>query len=135
MVAITHLSNRLRSERDRLQLSQPEAARRLGVPFATYRSYESGRNEPPISLLAKMTRAGMDAVFVATGRSLVDRKADAIDWVVFRDIVREVCNWSASRARPLDGDEIARYIEIAYRCSAKTGRDAAIELLEEMRTA
>lgn len=129
------LPRRLRAERGRLQLSQPEVARRLGVPFATYRSYESGRSEPPISFLEKMTGIGMDAVFVATGRSLADRKADAVDWVAFRDIVGEVCAWSASRARPLDGDEIARYVEIAYRCSAKAGRDAAVELLKEMRTA
>ncbi len=135
MVSITRLSSRLRSERERLQLSQPEAAHLLKVPFATYRSYESGRNEPPISFLSRMTDAGMDAVFVASGRSVVDRKADAIDWVAFREITRMVCAWSTSRTRPLEGDEVARYIEIAYRCSAKAGRNAGIELLKEMRTA
>ncbi len=126
---------RLRAERERLRLTQPAAAKRLEIPFATYRSYESGRSEPPISFLARMTNAGMDSLFVAIGRSFGDRKGDVVDWVLLREIIQIVCSWSASRPRQLDPDETIRYVETAYRCASKLGSDAQAVMLNELRVA
>lgn len=133
--ADSELSGRLRTEREKRRLTQPAAANHLGIPLATYRSYESGRSEPPISLLAKMMTAGMDCMFVAVGRSLNELTAESIDWALLSEITKILHDWSSSRPRPLDADELARFMRTSYLWAARMGRQAGLDLLAELRAA
>ncbi|KZC36496.1 MULTISPECIES: helix-turn-helix domain-containing protein [Rhodanobacter] len=128
-------SERLRAEREKRGLTQPAAAGHLGIPLATYRSYESGRSEPPISLLAKMMAAGMDGMFVAVGRSLNELTSESIDWALLSEITQILHDWSSSRPRPLDADELARFMRTSYLWAARMGRQAGLDLLAELRAA
>ena len=48
--------NRLRECREAQRLSQEQLAHLCGVSYSTYRRYESGENEPLLSVSAKIAR-------------------------------------------------------------------------------
>lgn len=54
------LSARIRSERERLGLTQREIAEKLGVSQVTYHRFESGANLPQLGTVFKLADAGMD---------------------------------------------------------------------------
>ncbi len=66
--------NNLIKFRKRLNLTQGEMALKLGVPRATYQSYENGRNQPNIQMLIKMAD-----VFKVSIDSLVEHTGELID--------------------------------------------------------
>lgn len=61
------IGERLRSERERLRLSQPACAAIAGTTKQTLFSWESGKTAPDGFQLAALAEAGMDVFFVLTG--------------------------------------------------------------------
>lgn len=61
------IAERLRSERERLGLTQTEFAALAGVGRKTQFNYESGGSGPDASYLAAVARAGADVLYVITG--------------------------------------------------------------------
>lgn len=52
----------LRAARERMGISQQEAAKRAGVPLRTYHAWEAGRNEPSLRRYTELAAAlGLDA--------------------------------------------------------------------------
>jgi hypothetical protein len=43
----------------------------MNLPHVTYRSYESGRSMPPLSLYERLLSAQLDASYIATGKPAV----------------------------------------------------------------
>ena len=69
---------RIRSERDRLGLSQQKAADAAGVRREMWAKYEAG-SEPGAKALAGMAMAGADVLFIVTGhRTPPAHPADAL---------------------------------------------------------
>lgn len=64
----------LKSSRTGKHLSQAEVAERLGIPRATYQSYENGRNEPNIETLIKLAD-----FFNVSVDTLIGHDADLVD--------------------------------------------------------
>lgn len=126
------LGERLRSERIRLGLTQQQAADAMGIPTVTYRTYESGRSEPPLSSFARMIDAGFDAHFVAIGQRLAESFDAHVDWALIVDFARVIANWSTTRTRPLDSTEQANYLRLAHSLAVSNGADAAREALQRM---
>jgi transcriptional regulator with XRE-family HTH domain len=54
----TDFPARVRSERARLGLSQPQAAERIGVTRGSYKQLEDDAKDPRLSTLARLVRAG-----------------------------------------------------------------------------
>lgn len=123
------LPTRLREVRQRLQLTQAGMAERLGVPTVTYRSYESGRSEPPVSIFAKLLRVGADAHYVVLGAAITELLPDRVDWDLLAEVAQLIGALSGARPRPLDLDEQARYLQIGYRWAVHHGREAAVAML------
>jgi transcriptional regulator with XRE-family HTH domain len=63
------IATRLREERQRLGLSQAEFGALGGIKIATQTRYENGSNQPTSDYLASVAAAGVDVLFVLTGRS------------------------------------------------------------------
>lgn len=65
-----NISDRLRSERERLKLSQAALAERGGVKALTQHSYEKGSSYPNADYLSKVVECGVDVFYVVTGKRL-----------------------------------------------------------------
>lgn len=63
-----HIGERIRGERERLNLSQQKAADIAGVRREMWARYEAG-SEPGAKALTGMAQAGMDVLYILTGQS------------------------------------------------------------------
>ena len=62
------LKDRIALARKQASLSKAEVARRLGIPYSTYDSYERGHREPRLNVLQRIADVlGADGYFLATG--------------------------------------------------------------------
>lgn len=93
------LGERLREERERLGLSQPNFAAIAGTTKQTLFSWESGKTAPDGFLLAAYASAGVDVLYVVTGqRSLAAAEVELLpsDERVLVDAYRR-CSADAKR--------------------------------------
>lgn len=67
---------RLKAERVRLGLSQPELAAIGGVSKNTQVAYEKDASHPDAAYLAATAKAGIDFIYVVTGRRLEELSHD-----------------------------------------------------------
>lgn len=126
------IPERLRAERLRLRLTQTGMADLLGIPTVTLRSYESGRSEPPASFLLRLIRAGVDAHYVVLGEPATEFLANGMDWHILAEVAQLIGDWSDARPRPLDLDEQARFLRLAYCWASRHGKESAITMLQEL---
>lgn len=63
-----NFSERLRTERERLELSQQGLAEKCGVTARSQRNYESGERNPDSVYLAAIAAAGADVLYILTGQ-------------------------------------------------------------------
>ncbi|ASJ24333.1 helix-turn-helix domain-containing protein [Laribacter hongkongensis] len=82
------IGNRLMNERLRFGWSQAEAARKAGVSFSAYRSYEDGRSMPNAESLLLLSECGVDVLYVVTGK--------ANDGSLTPDEMTMLCYWRES---------------------------------------
>lgn len=93
------VGDRLREERERLKLSQPNFAAITGTTKQTLFSWESGKTAPDALQLAAMAAAGADVLYILTGqRSQGAAEVDLLpaDERVLVDAYRR-CNPDAKR--------------------------------------
>ena len=62
------IGTRLREERNRLGLTQPELAARAGVGKQAQLRYEAGERNPDTVYLAALAHAGADVLYIVTGQ-------------------------------------------------------------------
>ena len=62
------IGTRLREERNRLGLTQPELAARAGVGKQAQLRYEAGERNPDTVYLAALADAGADVLYIVTGQ-------------------------------------------------------------------
>lgn len=61
-------SERLRSEREKLGMTQKEFAEAVGVTEMTQNNYERGKRKPDIEYLNKAAELGLDINYIVTGK-------------------------------------------------------------------
>lgn len=61
------IADRLREERQRLNLIQMDAAKICGITFTTYQGYERGARFPTAETLENLYRGGFDVLYIVTG--------------------------------------------------------------------
>ncbi len=64
---LQYFFERLRSERERLQLTQDEMVAKTGVSKRSYCAYEAGETAPSAKLLAALVESGLDVPYLLTG--------------------------------------------------------------------
>ena len=62
------ISERLKTERDGLGLSQQALADRLGISLRSQQNYEKGDRSPDAAYLAALAAAGADVLYILTGQ-------------------------------------------------------------------
>ena len=83
------ICRRLRSERERLGISQTAMAGMTGVSRATQVNYESGKRLPDTPYLLAAGRLGVDVPFLLTG---LHTTADSIEVRAITSTLRAICN-------------------------------------------
>ncbi len=76
---LAEMGKRIELEKVRLGLKSSEVCTQLDIHANTYRNYELGKCDMPISLLAKLWDAGFDAMYILTGQRIGDVAADVIN--------------------------------------------------------
>ncbi len=66
-----HLWERLKSERERMGLTQDEMAVRCKTSKRSYCAYESGETQPKSEFLTSFAAAGGDVLYILTGQEAV----------------------------------------------------------------
>lgn len=72
----TMTAHALRELRKGKKLSQKEVAAYLNIPATTYNTYESGRSEPPIEILVRLSHLYNTSIDVIVMRDRLYRTAD-----------------------------------------------------------
>lgn len=73
------IGKRIELERVRLGLKSSEVCTQLDIHANTYRNYELGKRDMPVSLLSKLWDIGFDTMYVLTGQQIGDIAADVIN--------------------------------------------------------
>ncbi len=85
------IGDRLREERERLNLTQPSIALAGETTKQTQHAYESNRTPPKASYLAKVASLGVDVAYVVTGVRLENSATTPIELSYLR-ICRRLAN-------------------------------------------
>lgn len=96
MKLIAFFRERLKSERQRLGLTQTELGQAGGVDRRTQYKYEAGANEPALGYLRGVEGAGVDIPFALFGLRAEDFQV-AIDWPLLWQAVEDVGLFCARR--------------------------------------
>lgn len=76
---LTQMGARIEEEKQKLGLLSSQVCTALGIHANTYRNYELGKRDMPMSLLTKLWDSGFDVMYILTGQRLADIAADVIN--------------------------------------------------------
>lgn len=76
------ISKRIELERIRLNLKNSDVCSVLEIHPSTYRNYEIGKRDMPVSLLAKLWPIGFDLMYILTGQTSRELSMDHVTNVV-----------------------------------------------------
>lgn len=86
LINMEEFSERLRDERKRLRMSQGDLAAAGGVAPQTVIAYEKGTRKPDVEFLSGAMAAGVDIMFLLSGKPAASRVAEEIDWTLLNEI-------------------------------------------------
>lgn len=124
------IHERLYSERQRLGLTQREAADGLGVSRSSFAHYEAGRAGLDMSLLEKAEKLGMDAWWLATGTPIATLAIDQVNLDALRSIVLSVTDFNLQHELNLTPAQQNELIRSLYRQFVDLKDDAHNALLK-----
>lgn len=128
------ISERLKTEREGLGLSQQALADRLGISLRSQQNYEKGDRSPDCNYLAAMAAAGADVLYILTGQpiseaaSSVDQGIDSARLAIAIEAVEEGLEETRRRLSPKKKAEL---VMAAYELINQTSqsRDNVIRLV------
>lgn len=72
-LSITAIGKRIELEKIRLNLKSPQVCSATSLHPSTYRNYELGKRDMPISILATLETLGFDTLYILTGNTSTNR--------------------------------------------------------------
>lgn len=115
---IQTFGKKLKIERQRLGLSQAAFGERGGVSKVTQAAYESDSTRPDIAYLAKLADAGVNILWVTTGR----RVPSGIDWDLIAELLELIDEWASERKKTTPWSERKDLLRVLYSQFAPEGR-------------
>lgn len=118
---------KIRSERQRLGLTQAALAETGGVSKATQVAYEADATRPDIGYLSRIAEAGVDVLWLATDR----RATSEVDWDLVDEVLELIEEWASERDKPTTRSErrdllAALYAQFNHQGVADSAAAAAI---------
>lgn len=83
----TAFGQRLREERKRLGIAMDDLSQAGSVSRASQSNYETGRNRPDSDYLCAVAEAGLDVVYLLTGRRSKSQALQDFDWEAHNEIL------------------------------------------------
>jgi transcriptional regulator with XRE-family HTH domain len=109
---------RLLSERERKGLTQGRICEITGVSRKTQFTYETGARLPDASYLAAIDAAGLDLLYIVTGR----RTNGSINDALLQDVLKRVDDAVAAVKPEMTVAVKARLISLVYLTASESGR-------------
>lgn len=133
-----NFSERLRTERERLVLSQQALAEKCGVTARSQRNYESGERNPDSAYLAAIAAAGADVLYILTGQrsggaAVVPVATPALDAELLADAIKVVEQLLAKTGRTFTPAKKAKHVVALYQAFS-SGSDAGASAVTEALT-
>jgi len=107
------VGDRLREERLRLKMNQPDFAARGGVKKLTQLRYESGEYSPDAKYLAGVAHVGADVLYIITGQRRMPN--GALDPALVEKILDGVEEALRRRRQPLAPAKKAELVTLLYQ--------------------
>lgn len=102
------ISERLKEERNRLNLTQEDLSNLVGVSRRTQTNYENGLRNPDANYLAAIAKHGVDISYVLTGEHSVFPGQMDQEREEFYNCVREVEAWLKNNNKTLTDKQIVK---------------------------
>jgi len=115
------IGDRLRTERQRLRLSQADFARIGGVGKTTQINYESGQSVPGADYLAAVAAKGVDIKYVVLGHLDTGGLSDELDVEILKPILEAIETWAAERSKPTPIALKAELLRLFYQQYRRSG--------------
>lgn len=92
-----NFGKRIRKERERLGLSQAEIALAGGVSLSTQSAYEAGTRVPDLNYLARLSRVGVDPMYVVISSGEDSARSAEFNWDLLVQIADGIEYWARAR--------------------------------------
>jgi transcriptional regulator with XRE-family HTH domain len=115
---ILTFGKKLKTERQRLGLTQAAFAELGSVSKVTQAAYEADATRPDIAYLAKLAEAGVDILWVATGR----RASPGVDWDLIEELLDLIDEWASERKKLPTRAERIDLLRVLYSQFVQEGR-------------
>lgn len=109
-----NFGERLRAERQRLGLSQAEAAELLGVGRVSLGHYENSRALPTVDILESAKKAGMDPLWLVFGPEKSQAAIEAINLVALQAVVLAVAEFVRTHNLALEAGAEGALVRTLY---------------------
>lgn len=106
--------SRLRIERSRLGITQTLLASAGGVSKPTQVAYEADTYVPDLSYLDGISTAGVDRIFVVTGKTTSQFVTENFDWKLHQEVVEVVMELSDELGVQLPAVKLSGLVRILY---------------------
>jgi transcriptional regulator with XRE-family HTH domain len=115
---ICSFGKKLKTERQRLGLTQAAFAERGGVSKVTQAAYESDATRPDVAYLSRLADAGVDILWITTGR----RASLGIDWDLIDELLELIDEWASERKKAPSRAERKDLLRVLYSQFIQEGR-------------
>lgn len=119
MIDIVEIGRRLQEERRRLELTQEELARMVGVSRAAVATYEGGRTPFDITYLARLQEVGVRVNYVLSGRADGVVANDLFDWGIAESVFLAIHEFADEAGLKLGPDKQFALLRILYAQAAR----------------
>ena len=106
--------SRLRSERNRLGITQTQLASAGGISKPTQVAYESDTYVPDLQYLERISSADVDKIFVVTGKTTSQFVTEHFDWKLHQEVVEVVMELSDELGVQLPAVKLSGLVRILY---------------------
>jgi transcriptional regulator with XRE-family HTH domain len=106
--------SRLRSERNRLGITQTQLASAGGISKPTQVAYESDTYVPDLQYLERISSADVDKIFVVTGKTTSQFVTENFDWKLHQEVVEVVMELSDELGVQLPAVKLSGLVRILY---------------------
>lgn len=141
MQTAENLAVRLKQARERLGLTQAEAANKSGTPLVSLKRYEASKVIPGGEALIDLAKLGINLHWLLTGEGSMlpqdpPKEAPPVDMDRLAGVIRELEGALTRHHRLLDPDRKARAVTVLYDFYSKAGpqNEATVDRMLDLMT-